>query len=110
MPPAFALTTHAYTQFANSLGLPGSADGVRDDDLPQIRAQIMAAPLPSSIAEGITCGFGAFQNLANGEVALAVRSSATAEDAADFSFAGLHDTILDVRSLPESQLLQNRGW
>jgi pyruvate,water dikinase len=110
VPPAFALTTHAYSLFAASLDLPSNADNVRDDDLPRLRTLIMAAALPAPIAEGILCGFEAFQNLANGEVALAVRSSATAEDAADFSFAGLHDTILDVRSLPALETAIRRCW
>ncbi|MBA3450349.1 MAG: hypothetical protein H0T18_03960, partial [Chloroflexia bacterium] len=38
VPPAFALTTHAYVQFAESLGLPKHASVVADEDLPRLRA------------------------------------------------------------------------
>lgn len=98
VPNAFALTTQAWRWFAISLGLPRRARDVNERDLPRVRADIMHAPLPDFIAEAISDGYLAFQTLLGDELALAVRSSATAEDSASFSFAGLHDTILDVRT------------
>ena len=98
VPPAFAITTHAYAQFAASLDLPRHASDVADEDLPRLRALIMSATLPEPVTESIADGYRVFQALVGCEVALAVRSSATAEDSADFSFAGLHDTVLDVRT------------
>ena len=110
VPPAFALTTHAYTQFAASLNLPRQASDVSDEDLPRLRALIMAAALPGPVTESIVHGYGAFQTMVGCEVALAVRSSATAEDSADFSFAGLHDTVLDVRTLPALEMAVKQCW
>jgi pyruvate,water dikinase len=110
VPPAFALTTHAYTLFAQTLALPGKASDVRAEDLPRLRAMIEAAALPAPVFEAVAQGFRAFQDLAGDDVALAVRSSATAEDAADFSFAGLHDTILDVRTLPALVAAIRQCW
>ena len=41
---------------------------------------------------------------------MAVRSSATAEDSAEFSFAGLHDTFLDVRDMAGLERAITRCW
>jgi pyruvate,water dikinase len=69
--------------------------------LPALREQIMAAPLPADLAAALADGLAAFQARAGDNVALAVRSSATTEDGTEHSFAGQHDTILGVRTLPE---------
>jgi pyruvate,water dikinase len=110
VPPAFALTTHAYAHFAASLNLPHQASDVADEDLPRLRALIMSAALPEPVTESIVHGYRAFRTLVGCEVALAVRSSATAEDSADFSFAGLHDTVLDVRTLPALETAVKQCW
>ncbi len=57
-----------------------------------LRARITAAPLPADVAAQITA---AYQEL--NVAAVAVRSSATMEDTAEASFAGLQDTYLAVR-------------
>jgi pyruvate, water dikinase len=55
---------------------------------------IRAAGLPPEVAADVTSGY---QTLgAGGETSVAVRSSATAEDAADASFAGMNRTFTDV--------------
>jgi phosphoenolpyruvate synthase/pyruvate phosphate dikinase len=97
VPIAFALTTHAYRAFARVHGLPCRATDVRDADLPGLRAAIESAPLPADLRELVGREYEVCVQSADGPCALAVRSSATAEDSAEFSFAGLHDTILDVR-------------
>jgi rifampicin phosphotransferase len=110
VPPALALTTEAYLEFARAIDLPQYAGDVSADDLAGIRAQIAAASLPSAVKAAIAQGFAAFQDRLGPDVALAVRSSATAEDAADFSFAGQHDTILGVRSLPTLEAAVRQCW
>jgi rifampicin phosphotransferase len=110
VPPAFALTTHAYRLFADALGLPGRASDVADIDLPALRALIAGAQIPAPIADVIADGYRAFQSRAGSEVALAVRSSATAEDSEAFSFAGLHDTVLDVRTLTALEAAVKQCW
>jgi pyruvate, water dikinase len=57
-----------------------------------LRARITAAPLPADVAAQVTA---AYQEL--DAAAVAVRSSATMEDSAEASFAGLQDTYLAVR-------------
>jgi pyruvate,water dikinase len=110
VPPAFALTTHAYDRFADEQALPQRASDVADDDLPALRARIETANLPEPVRQMVADEFAAFQARAGGECALAVRSSATAEDSAEFSFAGLHDTILDVRDFENLERAITRCW
>lgn len=98
IPPAFALTTDAYRSFAQANDVPERATAVTDDELPALRARMMAAPVPAEVAGWIAESYGALARQGQCDLAVAVRSSATAEDSAEFSFAGLHDTILDVRT------------
>ena len=74
-----------------SIGLQRGDDGVIFD-----RAAVEGRILVSADAD-----FGTL---------LAVRSSATAEDSAEFSFAGLHDTVLDVRTLPALEEAVKQCW
>ena len=110
VPPAFTVTTDAYTHFMeeNSLADPISAV-VRDFDpmnfadmesrAQQIQGLVNGASIPTSVQEHI---FEAYEGLkttnsaAQGLSAVSVRSSATAEDSAGASFAGQHDTYLNV--------------
>lgn len=99
VPSAFALTTQAHDHFASAIDLPRRASDVTDDELPGLRARIEAASMPPELRAAVADAFGQFQREATDDLALAVRSSAVAEDSPEFSFAGLHDTILDVRDL-----------
>jgi len=110
VPPAFSLSTDAYAAMAEAAGLPKRASDVSDDDLPAIRAVIEASPLPADIRAALTEAFAELSILAGGEISVAVRSSATAEDSAVFSFAGLHDTILDVRDYDALEEAVKRCW
>src|SRR5690606_32309199 len=66
-----------------------------------IRERVRAAPLPEAIARAITDGYERLSR-SYGEQAtdVAVRSSATAEDLPEASFAGQHDTFVNVRGVP----------
>jgi pyruvate,water dikinase len=97
------VTTEAYSAFLVKSGLRGRIAQIIDsldlDDLTQleertsqVRELLLATPAPDDIAAEI---YAAYQGLGNGYVA--VRSCGTAEDLAGTSFAGLHDTYLDVR-------------
>lgn len=68
VPPGFVVTTHAFRRAGDALAIPG--------DLAEAIADAVAR-----LGEDVAC---------------AVRSSATAEDAPSTSFAGQHDTYLDV--------------
>ena len=98
VPTAAALTTSAYEAFSASLGLPRRAADVEIDDLPDIHYQLLTAPLPPALVETFAEIHARFSARFGEGLSLAVRSSATAEDSATLSFAGLHDTILDVRT------------
>jgi pyruvate,water dikinase len=83
VPDGFVITTDAYAQAA-------SAAGVDPKDPAGARARLVENALPAAIADAVR---GAYRAL-GGRVA--VRSSATAEDLPEASFAGQQDTILDV--------------
>ena len=110
IPPAFALTTDAYRAFAAANDVPERATAIADDELPALRARMMAAPVPGEVAGWIAESYGALAQQGARNLAVAVRSSATAEDSAEFSFAGLHDTILDVRTQPALETAIKQCW
>ncbi len=108
VPNGFAITVDAYRDFLSQGGL---GDAVHDllheldvDDIEslsrtgsRIREMIKAAPLPAGLEEAIG---GAWEQLSRGQdISVAVRSSATAEDLPEASFAGQQDTLLNVRGL-----------
>jgi rifampicin phosphotransferase len=97
VPPGFHVTTAAYRAFVQESGIEPTADDVK--------AQFTAHPLPESIAAPIRDAYAAL-----GEPAVAVRSSATAEDLPDASFAGQQDTFLDVRGADAVLDAVRRCW
>lgn len=108
VPRASALTTRAYLDFAASAGLPAHAIGLTSSALASLRERIHTAPLPAAVAAAIRA---AWDDLASEtDTALAVRSSAPAEDGASHAFAGLHDTALDVRTPDDLDAAVRRCW
>jgi pyruvate,water dikinase len=108
VPPGFVVGTAAFEDFIATLeresAIRTAVEGLQPDDLAAIaacskmlRARIERSPLPSGLAAEIASAHG---TLTGGEpaTAVAVRSSATTEDASDASFAGLQDTYLWVRT------------
>ena len=104
----FATTAAAYREFLGADGLDrkinGLLDGLDVDDIAtlssvgsQIRGWILATPLPQRLIDDVGT---ALTHMSNGEdIAVAVRSSATAEDLPDASFAGQQETFLNVCGL-----------
>ena len=77
--------------------------GLDVDDVPalaaagsEIRAWIAAASLPKDLERGIADAIAVLEAEAGGTVSWAVRSSATAEDLHDASFAGQQETYLNI--------------
>ncbi len=66
----------------------------------EIRGWIEAAPLPKELEEGVAAAIAALETEAGGQVSWAVRSSATAEDMHDASFAGQQETYLNIVGVP----------
>ena len=106
VPDGFATTSDAFSQFLYQDGLGetihGMLDGLEVDDVESlgrtgahIRELIATAPLPAGLEREVR---SAFELLCDGaEIGVAVRSSATAEDLPEASFAGQQDTLLNVR-------------
>ncbi|HEX2186883.1 MAG TPA: PEP/pyruvate-binding domain-containing protein, partial [Chloroflexota bacterium] len=115
VPPGFCITTVAYRRLSQDAGLEsvlealaqtGPQDVPRLEELAaQAREGILAAPVPPEVAAAIARAYGAL-----GATAVAVRSSATAEDLPDASFAGQQDTLLNI--LGEAAVLDavRRCW
>jgi pyruvate,water dikinase len=104
VPPGFIVTTAAYSEFiaTGDLWPPISAHLAQidygnfadvDAVTERIRDLISSIPMPEGIAENVCA---AYRSLGD-QVYVAVRSSGTAEDLAEASFAGQHDSMLDVR-------------
>jgi pyruvate,water dikinase len=111
VPPGFVIKTAAFEEFLAALEgeapLRARVTAVDADDLTavtelsqQLRARIETAPLPSAIGAAIGRAYATLN--AQQQAAVAVRSSATTEDAADASFAGLQDTYLWVQTLAQT--------
>jgi len=108
VPGGFATTAQAYREFLRHEGLADRINQRLDtldvDDIKdltaagsEIRQWIMDTPLPPRLREDITA---AWEEMTGGEdIAVAVRSSATAEDLPDASFAGQQETFLNVKGL-----------
>jgi phosphohistidine swiveling domain-containing protein len=102
VPAGFCVTTSAYATFIQGdIGqhLRIMIDALTPDEPDTLEAQTAAirhlireAPMPDAVAAAVD---DAYERLAPGGQ-VAVRSSGTAEDLIEESFAGLHDTFLDV--------------
>ena len=117
VPPGFVVTTEAFTAFAAALpDLRTPLAGLRADDLAavtsataRIRARVLEAPLPAALREAIAAAHAALVG-DDASAPVAVRSSATSEDSAEASFAGLQDTFLWVRGLDAVVDAVRRCW
>jgi rifampicin phosphotransferase len=101
VPPGFILTTAAYDRFtADGLrawiadatrGLQPDAPAALEAASAAIRARFRTQAVPGALIEALVAAYAAM-----GRPPVAVRSSATAEDLPDLSFAGQQDTLLHV--------------
>jgi len=120
VPPGFVVKTAAFECFIEALecvaplrALVPSVDPQDLDALArlsqEIRARIEASALPEGMLDEIAVAYGAlFAGTKAGPVA--VRSSATTEDAADASFAGLQDTYLWVTDFEQTLQRVRSCW
>jgi pyruvate,water dikinase len=108
IPEGFALTAAAFNDFLthNQLTEPLHAALARLDraslsNLAQVgaacRALVMQGTLPGAVRQAVVAAYQALS--ATGPVAVAVRSSATAEDLPSASFAGQHDSFLNIAGI-----------
>jgi pyruvate,water dikinase len=108
VPNGFAVTAQAYWQVIRDAGIEGalreSLQGLKADDVEDLarrgrraRELVYGAPLPADLKGGILAGYAALREQYGPRLSLAVRSSATAEDLPDASFAGAHETFLNIQ-------------
>jgi phosphohistidine swiveling domain-containing protein len=107
VPPGFHVTTAAYRRFVAYDGLQERilAAAAIVDGAAEIAALFAAHEVPDEIATPIRAAYTAL-----GAPAVAVRSSATAEDLPGASFAGQQDTFLDVRGTDAVVDAVRRCW
>ncbi|MEM1563453.1 MAG: PEP/pyruvate-binding domain-containing protein, partial [Candidatus Bathyarchaeia archaeon] len=111
VPHGFAITAYAYRRFIEETGIANEIykiikETVKDPNNPKqyeeaskkIRALIESTSMPKDIEEAIKAAYRELCRRLNvDDVFVAVRSSATAEDLPDASFAGQQETYLNVR-------------
>ena len=108
VPGGFATTSNAFNRFLNETGLLDKINSelktLDVDDVKKlaetgkkIRTWIIEQELPSDLEQEVR---QSFETMSGGEdIAVAVRSSATAEDLPDASFAGQQETFLNIRGI-----------
>jgi pyruvate, water dikinase len=111
VPPGFVVGAPAYAAFCDQTGLRGRLDeilaavdiedGAALDAASQAARQaVLDAAMPSALRDAIVSAYetlaGADRAGGDPDVAVAVRSSATAEDTASASFAGMNETFLNT--------------
>ena len=112
VPGGFATTAQAYREFLAHEGLADrinkTLDALNVDDVAaltrtgtQIRQWVMDTPFPPALNDEIEQAYAKLEQEYGSEVTWAVRSSATAEDLPDASFAGQQETVLNVSGLAD---------
>ncbi|MBI2138914.1 phosphoenolpyruvate synthase [Candidatus Woesearchaeota archaeon] len=116
IPFGFAVTAHAYRYFLHEEALDAKIRAILKKTNPEnarslaqggheVRQALMAAELPPALRIAIIDAYRKLCRKYGSDVDVAVRSSATAEDLPDASFAGQQDTYLNIRG--ESALLES---
>jgi len=112
IPNGFALTADAYRHFFKKTGLDEKIKGILSDlntkDLrnlqirgKKVREAILKAILPQDLQDVIIKAYAELGKKYGENLAVAVRSSATAEDLPGASFAGQQETFLNVHGIDE---------
>jgi pyruvate,water dikinase len=105
-PDGFATVASAYREFVRAADLQTAIDGLRQlnvdsvSDLQaagaRIRSAFLQAALPATLAQDITEAYRRLESVHGAGCDVAVRSSATAEDLPEASFAGQQETYLNI--------------
>ncbi len=108
VPNGFAVTAEAYRHFLREAKLDGKIKEILEDlnthDLAnlrqrgrQVRPAMLGANLPPDLEQAITAAYDRLNQANQEALDVAVRSSATAEDLPDASFAGQQETYLNIQ-------------
>ncbi|GLR26315.1 phosphoenolpyruvate synthase [Limnobacter litoralis] len=112
VPGGFATTAHAFREFLNANSLVerinNKLDQLNVDDVralaqagAEIRKWVVEAPLPKQLEDEIRAAYAHMMAQSGGGITVAVRSSATAEDLPDASFAGQQESFLNVDGIDD---------
>ena len=123
VPPGFVVTSDAYKQFVLETGIAGYITWVLEEVVKSgrpeeyekaselIRSKFMRTPMPSRIREEIVRAYRKLaERLGIENPRVAVRSSATAEDLPEASFAGQQETYLNVAGEDEVVEHVKKAW
>src|SRR5438445_346205 len=110
VPGGFATTAQAFREFLSANGLDARIEQRLHSLAPkdvtalaacgaEIRSWILKAPFPPDVEREIKSYYQDLEKIASGEGSFAVRSSATAEDLPEASFAGQQETFLNIRGV-----------
>ncbi|WP_026182324.1 phosphoenolpyruvate synthase [Leeia oryzae] len=110
VPGGFATTAEAFRQFLTESGLTDrinkALDELNVDDVAtlvkvgaEIRQWVIDAPLPAALEKEIHEAYAKMEAESGSAICVAVRSSATAEDLPDASFAGQQETFLNISGI-----------
>lgn len=108
VPNGFAITAEAYKHLLKDAGIEqaiqDALEGLDTSDIENLRERgkkvreiILNAKFPAELEETINKAYAQMEQEYNKDVDVAVRSSATAEDLPDASFAGQQETFLNIR-------------
>ena len=112
VPDGFATTSEVYREFLGATGLAERIDqrltALDTDDTialaeagREVRELVIAQPFPPQLESDIRAAYEQLAAGSGAEASFAVRSSATAEDLPDASFAGQQETFLNVRGIDD---------
>lgn len=115
VPPGFTITTEAYNEFLvhNKIAdrIQNAARQFSYDNVTELERQasdlreiILDGEIPDHVAQSIGDAYGAIGGY------VAVRSSGTAEDMSEASFAGLHDTYLEIYGIEAVEAAVKKCW
>ena len=123
VPPGFVLTVAAYEKTREAAGIGQRIDAllrtVNVEDTAQLqrvsaqlRDILLAVPIPAELGQAIDKAYARLAESTPGvaEPLVAVRSSATAEDTTEFSFAGMFESVLGVRGRDALMDAIRRCW
>jgi len=124
VPPGFAITAYSYKKFIEETGISAKiyeiiSETVTNPDDPaqyelaskRIRKLIEATPMPKDVENAIRNAYEELcRKLNMKDVFVAIRSSATAEDLPDASFAGQQETFLNVRGAGDVLVNTVKCW
>ncbi|MEM1927332.1 MAG: pyruvate, water dikinase [Acidilobaceae archaeon] len=123
VPPGFVVTSEAYKLFVEETGLKDYIEKVLREVIKTgdpreyeeasklIRAKFDETPMPSELAESIKKAYVELcEKLGVREARVAVRSSATAEDLPEASFAGQQETYLNIVGAERVVEMVKKAW